>query len=280
MLDRQMPHALIITDNPIFDSELRHMRWPRSITDLKRYGLYVLVALHLLIGAGWLLGHVATMPFINSATLLTYTVILSSGVVIMIVSDLYYALTTVGTINHQIAEGQWDLLRITDLRGENILLAKYAIAQIRAWRLMTVEIGIRVAGIVFVALLNLQLSLVLLITFPVSIYLAILIVAYLAEPLWRMRAVVALGFAIGAWIHNYPFAVLAALGTTLVMQLSRLVVLAALWYVAFGLLSSRNGIFCLLPVVSLAITYLLYFFYQVLQRISLRQALRFGILPG
>ena len=80
-------------------------------------------------------------------------------------------------------------MRITQLREQDILLAEYAIAQIRAWRLMSLELGIRIAGLVFAALFNLQLVVILVVTLPVSIYLAILLVGYVAEPLWRMQAI-------------------------------------------------------------------------------------------
>jgi hypothetical protein len=281
MLRRQMPHALITTANPVFDYELRRVRWPRSVEDLQRYTINVLIALLLFIGGLWLVSRLLyNRPNAGTTLLMVSGLVALSSVVIMVASDLYYMLTTVGAINHQIAAGQWDLLRITELRGENILLAKYAIAQIRAWRLLSVEVAIRVAGMVLAVLFEPQVLIVLVLTLPVSWCLIILVAGYVAEPLWRMQAIIALGVAIAARIQNYTFAILSALGFILVIQVLRFVVLAVLWYVTLGLLTSRANVFCMLPLASIATTYILYVFYQTLQKISLRQATRFVIRPN
>jgi len=276
-----MPHALITTANPVFDYELRRVRWPRSVEELQRYTLNVLIALHLIIGGLWLVSRLFyNRPNAGTALLMTYALIALSSVVIMVAADLYYILTTVGAINHQIAAGQWDLLRITELRGENILLAKYAIAQIRAWRFLSVEVAIRVAGLVLGVLFEPQIFVVLVLTLPVSWCLMILVAGYVAEPLWRMQAIIALGVAIAARVHNHTFAILTALGAILVIQVLRFVVLAGLWYVTLGLLTSRTNVFCMLPLASIATTYILYVFYQTLRKISLRHAARFAIQPA
>ncbi len=281
MLKRQMPHALITTANPVFDYELRSVRWPRSVEDLQKYTLNVLVVLNLAIGGLWIISRLLDrLSNSGIAPLAPYVLIAVSSIVITIASDVWYMLTTVGTINFQIASGQWDLLRLTEVRGENILLAKYAIAQIRAWRLMTLEVGVRIAGVVFAALLYPPLFLIILVTLPVSWCLVILVVGYVAEPLWRMQALIALDVALAVRIQNYTFAVLATLGAVLVVEFSRLVALAALAFVVFGLLPYRSSVFCMLPLASLATLYALYFFYRTLQRLSLRQAVRFGTQPG
>jgi hypothetical protein len=280
MLKSQMPHALITTANPVFDYELRHVGWPRSVDDLKRYSLYVLIALHTVLGAGWLLGRLSYSPLGLWATILTYTAIVAASIVITIVADVYYMLMSIGAFSQQIGSGQWDLLRITQLREQDILLAEYAIAQIRAWRLMSLELGIRIAGLVFAALFNLQLVVILLVTLPVSIYLAILLVGYIAEPLWRMQAMVALGGAIAARIPNHTFAILAALGTILVVQILRVIILAIPWYAALTVFTSRYSIFCMLPLASIAATYVLYTFYRTLQKVSLRYATRCATRTG
>src|SRR5712664_1603827 len=108
MLKNQMPHALITTTNPVFDYELRRVGWPRSVDDLKRYSLYVLVALHIVLGIGWLLGRLSYSPLGLWASILTYAVIAASSIVITIVADVYYMLMTIGAFSQEINSGQWD----------------------------------------------------------------------------------------------------------------------------------------------------------------------------
>jgi hypothetical protein len=281
MLKRQLPHALITTANPVFDYELRSIRRPRSVEDLQKYTLNMLIVLHLGLGSLWLLSLVLnSLSNAQVAPLIPYLVAAISGVVIMIASDVYYVLVTVGTTCHQIESGQWDLLRLTEVRGEHILVAKYALAQIRVWRFMTLEIGVRIAGVVFTALFNLPVFLMLLVTLPVSWCLVVLIIGYVAEPLWRMKALVALGVAIATRVQNHTFAVIAALLAVLGIQIARIAVLGVMGFVAFGLLPSRYNIFCILPLAAGATTYVLYVFYRRLQRDSLRRAIRFTTQPS
>src|SRR5438094_937675 len=107
MLKRQLPHALITTANPIFDYELRSVRWPRSVEDLQKYTLNMLIVLHVAIGGLWLMSLLLnSLSNVRIAPLLPYLLALVSGVVIMVASDVYYMLMTVGTTIHQIKSGQ------------------------------------------------------------------------------------------------------------------------------------------------------------------------------
>ncbi len=53
----------------------------------------------------------------------------------------------VGGISGELITGRWDLLRLTLLRVERLIAAKHGTAQIRAWRLMALVVGVRVGAV-------------------------------------------------------------------------------------------------------------------------------------
>ncbi len=275
MLESQMPHALILTPNPVFAYDLRHLRWPRTPTDLKRYSLTVLVAAALLLVGFWLLARVIYGSLGDQAVFLCYLAIICIDLLMMIAGDVFYMLMTVGSAIREIEGGQWDLLRVSLLQDETILYAKYAIAGIRAWRVMALEIAIRVAGLVVLVLLNGYALFMLTVTLPVSLYLFVVAVVYILEPLWRMRAAVALGMAVAIRIHSFSFASVASFALILVFQIVPLGILVALWAATIQSLTFRDNIFCLLPGACAITAYLAFTFYRVLRDRSLHYAVQF-----
>jgi hypothetical protein len=139
----------------------------------------------------------------------------------MVVSDLYYMLVTISSINRLKASGEWDILRLTNVTPESLLRAKYAVAQTRAWRLLIVETALRLAAVVLaweVFLSDMMPGNGLLLVSE-ALFLALLSAICLIEPLWRMRTLTAFGLAISAQIRDLPLATLGAFGGLLAVRI-------------------------------------------------------------
>src|SRR5262249_8691045 len=106
---------------------------------------------------------------------------------------------------------QWDLIVISKQLNWTIFQAHYAIAQLRAWRPMVIEIAIRIVAIELLLLETFRYWVAL----PVSlgVYftplswiifapLGIVGLVYGVEPLWRMKALTALSLAVVSRIKN------------------------------------------------------------------------------
>ena len=277
LLKHYTPQTQLVAPNPVLDHELRHVSETHRAAALKKYGLAVLLVFHAVIATVWIMTHPNTARASAWGDFFTYEFITLATIALTVSADIYMVLVTVSRIHHSIESGRWDLLRLTPLRDENIVAAEFAIAQVRVWRVMIAESVFRLTGLIFLVLLNLNTALTLLIALPVSLYLVVLVISYLAEPRWRMQTVVAFSGAIAMRISDHTIALLAALGLTLAVRLTQLLALGVLWYIAFRLLNTSNSLFCLFPVACLGIVYLFYAGYRMLERESLRRALGFAI---
>jgi hypothetical protein len=275
LLKSYAPQSHFAAPNPVLDLELRHASGPRSVDDLKRYGLVMLVSFHLLVGLVWLAARLASGAAISRVLTCEFLGLASLALTLSV--DLYVVSATIRRVRHLLDCGRWDLLRLTALPGDHIVAAEYAIARMRVWRVMIAETLFRLTGLVFLALLNPNTALVLVIALPVSLYLMVLVAAYLVEPRARIQTVIAFSMAIGTRIHQQSFALLAALGLVVALRLAQLLVLGSLWYIAFGLMSTPDSLFCILPVACLGVVCLFYAVYRALERQSLRQAYRFAM---
>ncbi len=302
-IDRQMPHALVSSNNPVFKYELqKHVRHRSSPADLRRYGILVLGALYTASILGCLC---ATSSVYSSYTpdrtlfsfftggSLVFPLIMLISVGATLGADWYYILATGDSISRPVMAGQWDILRLTALPEKAILMAKYAIVQINGWQLLTVDIAARIVGATYMAALAFLLAVyddpfdadvgMRVIIFMVLF--AIFALAYVLEPLWRMRAFTALGLAISAQVHDSTFAPLVGFGSWLAIRLLQLTLLGmvgcgtlnALTYSGASLISRYDfaawigyAALCLIVVATI------YTFYKVLQTVCLRRALRFA----
>jgi hypothetical protein len=269
------PQPRFAAPNPVFDLELRHVSGPRSVDDLKRYGLVTLIGFHGLTGLVWLLARLASGAPGSRANVLTCEFLALATLALTLSADLYTVAATVSRVRHLLDSGRWDLLRLTALPGDHIVAAEYAIAQMRVWRVMIAETLFRLTGLVFLALLNPNTALMLVIALPVSLFLMVLVAAYLIEAKMRIQAVAALSMALGMRIHQPTFALLAALGMVLLLRLAQLVALGSL-YMASQVARAPASVFCILPIACLSVVSLFYFAYRALERQSLRQAYRFA----
>jgi hypothetical protein len=198
------------------------------------------------------------------------------------------------SISGEVVAGRWELLRLTMLTGRQIVAAKHGAAQARTWRLASVIVAVRLASMLMIAL-----------TVPITFLdqrgiftgmpLLPFIFAALAgggvalifslEPLWRMRAVTALGVAASARASQPLSTVLVAIGTLAAFWLGQGMVVAALFFGAglmitpLAMLEAALGqgvIFS--PLFLLAAVFLMvYGYYSLVQTFALRRAERFAI---
>ncbi len=235
-LAQQSPYALVTAPNPVFDYELRRVGKPDHEIALKKHRASIVWGLILLCIAAW---------FFDPRGSILGLLFLPASLIIALVSDMYYMILTVEIISQQMASGEWEMLCLTPLLSRDILAAKYAIVQLRLWRVMSVEIVMRVGGTVLgmAALIVSLFSHGLLgdmlnsATLVLVLFFVIFATVYTLEPLWRMRAVVALGLAISVQVRNSIAATLAGFAALLVMRLFQLVILMTVSFVAAPVLA-------------------------------------------
>jgi len=311
------PYDSQIIQHPVFQREVRGLkRWASSPERLKRHNRRVLLVVHALVLAGWLvlavllsvdLGNPASwnglsFNFQQSSNILVWLIVTAS-IAAGALLDMTSMRTTLNSISGEVITGRWELLRLTLLSVGGIVNAKHHIAQLRVWRLAFVVICLRLATIMLMFLLvfvlpylspgynyNLESFLFLIETEPHSAGLVMLIIVltlgiYVIEPLWRMKAVTALGMAISSYTLDLPFAALLAVLGVFGMWVAQLMVIVAL---SMGLGAGFN-IFIMQAILDVDVSnfaWLLYFllsglvmavtiygFYAILQAWGLRRSL-------
>ena len=208
-----------------------------------------------------------------------------------IISNIYYAIITINSV--RLESGlDWDLLRITLLPERDIIAAQYAIVQLRAWRVMVVEIGLRV----FVVTVTLIVFLYFAFVFSdrtatnswdvvVQFFVPIILFAmtYVLGPLWRMRAITGLATALGRRISNATSAFVAAFLALLGMLIVQGVIVIWLTevlinqvFVTSEVMAQRTTAIALITwIVDILIgPAILYLFYRLIQAVSIRWAVR------
>jgi hypothetical protein len=285
-----LPHSLITTPNPIFDYELHRLRWPHSTRDMTRYSRTVIFGVCLVFLLWWAVGQ----QYNSRYNISEESIVIMLGfltIAVTLVSNFYYALLTVGTINREITSSQWDQLRLTGQGGERILLAKYAILQIRSWRLMVVDTALRVAALGVFALIVLYstfgspsgIFLLLLSPFAWVMIVSLIVLgsAYSLEPLWRMRAVISVALAISTRVHSLAYALLGVLGFIILIYVAQLLILAAFLFIATNTLAGSEDVylvfFCGVPLLSAAAFYACYAFFRLMRDRSMEYAFRVGL---
>lgn len=169
----------------------------------------------------------------------------------------------------------WDALRLTPLPSAAIVTGKYMSSQLRTWRGLVLESALRqlvAATLVFAVIgvsLRVGLSLLLCSAWLFIVPFAVGGYVYATEPLWRMRALVALSFAAILHIRDEWLAVIVAMGAAFAVRLAQIAFLLSLpaqnqlidqWY------RSGNLLFVLSPLLYLVAIYGL--FYSVYRRMG------------
>lgn len=290
------PYPDIHPDHPLIVRERRRLRWLTQSPE--RYSIKVIVRIVIIVAvlyAGWVALRwldISPIPLSRSFFFGVSTdfLIILAGLSLLATVLLDYASITasLNVISGEINSGTWDLLRLTAAREGELVLAKHAVAQLRAWRTMLRVIGLRIAAVltaVFIVIreytfatpyLTVQESITFFL-FNLAPF-AALSGVFILEPLWRMRAMTALGMVISARVQDAASASLVAIGMVLALWfIQALVVVAVIGglSVLFLMLSAfGTSALCAPFTVLLAIYPTVYGFYSVLKMWGLRHVAR------
>jgi hypothetical protein len=214
MLDRQLPQAMIDAPNPIFTRDLRRIRWFRDREAIQGFSILSFFVYAVMLGMIILGGGILTTMISRPDRLFWQRLLPDLSLILSILPDVYYVFTAVSSINRMVQSGEWDLVKLTPLHEQDILAAKYSIAQLRAWPVMSLD------------RLGQLLPLVILATFRplynpeyLLFYAAPTVLISLLTPAWRMRALTAAGLAVSASVRSIVFAMLIALGVVLALHI-------------------------------------------------------------
>jgi hypothetical protein len=221
--DRLLPQAYVLPNNPLFWYETRGLEWERDPDNLRHFTRFIwqaVVAVTLVICLLLLAAMLLPLRFILIYSLIRTLVVVLFGLSLFdrLLID-FNTLAAAQTVGRDLTHGRWQLIALTSMRLNDAVRAKYAAVQLRVWSLVALSMGLRLGVIVLAVFFVFVLPLV----YPFGVnpylvarlgtgptpmwvsYVPLLLVlsvpaalAYLLEPLWRVRIVAALGLAIAA----------------------------------------------------------------------------------
>jgi hypothetical protein len=291
------PYPDIRSDHPVLLREMRRLPWLNGASSPVRHGiramLRVLFALLVLYGLWLLYQRLRQQDFLwfRNATSDYFIIVGVASLLVGLLLDFLSITTALNSINGEMISGTWDLLRLTAIREGELVLAKHASNQLRVWRATMRVIGLRIGA-----------SLIAVITFFGTDFLRTLVTqrelfgesllffvfnfipslglfaVFCLEPLWRMRAVTALGMVISARSTDASASAPSAMGALLAFWLAQLIVavavVAGFSVLLFSIALFGIGALCA-PLLALLVLFsTLYGFYSVLKTWSLRQVAR------
>lgn len=308
MLETNQVYAAM-GEQPLFKYAVRRIRWAGTVEQLRRYNWRVAVIVHVLIVGLWLLTiynswtlystiynqtgsirtYYATPSYVSEQgfTFIAFLMLASIGLdIILDFACLVFALNSIGG---EVSAGRWDLLRMTPIIEERIIAAKHGLAQVRAWRVMALVLYTRVAA---VALLLLHVFLLPIFTggpspFEVFRYdvfnpllglitIVIFLAVYVIEPVWRMRAMAAVGIAISARVYNIAFAFLTAFAVMVVVWIVQAIIMGIIGWLTVQIVATFFITVFMCGVLSacIATAYIVRAFYNTLEGWALGYATR------
>src|SRR5258708_7322678 len=218
-VERQLPQAMIDAPNPVFERELRRVRWFQGIGSVSRCRLLTF-AIYAVVLAGVILARFPLdFVFYRTGRFFALRMLPNFTLGMTIVADVYYVFMAVNSINREVQSGEWGLLKLTPIREQEILDAKYSIAQLRAWPVM-----------IFDRLFQLIPLLTLTVFRPIDrpdvllLYVLPSVLLGWLAPMWRMRALTAAGLSVSARVHNTASAMLGGLAVVLGLHLGLLII--------------------------------------------------------
>lgn len=220
----QLPAALIKHSNPWYEYQLRTLRRRRvEVVEFPKFYLFSWGCLAP--------GALGVLTIFCSATILGQAVLFYSvlgligipffiSIGLSILCNFYYVFVTINSLRLEFGSADLDLVRLTLVSEQDIVTAYRAVAQLRSWRAVVLELGLRL----LIALVGIGSLTPLwfaapgdfssaddLIAFGAWTTILILLgMAYVLEPLWRMRTTTALATAIAVKVFNLTAAYLAA----------------------------------------------------------------------
>lgn len=223
-------------------------------------------------------------------------ILILASLILSFAIDLASASGSTSLINSEVNGGRWDLLRLTLLEGSAIGQAKYAIAQLRVWRITNFVMALRVLVLIlllFTAVLtpfwNEDIggwSLIELVeTFfrnPIELLLGLIIIlvialTYVIEPYWRMKALTAGGLLISTYTRRLSFSLLGGLMVSAGIVISQILLVFAFGYVLSHITPwipyniSPAGSFFIVLIIILMIAGAIFLYYRTVQRRLIRR---------
>lgn len=216
-IDDMLPQRKLNEDEQvIYTYESRGLTRGRTPHDLKAVTQHRIQRTIIITGAGWLLFALLLIVSDDGTQNTAYTIMWSITQMMFAFSlldkfiyDFIGLLTGLDNIRSDLSESRWDLVILTGVSVRKIVNAKYAVVQIKAWRTMLWVVCLRLC-VVMLTLLNLffipiivpaidsRLDIIetdsvtdVLAVIMVWISIAIVMLMYIVEPRWRLRALAA-----------------------------------------------------------------------------------------
>ncbi len=288
---RLTPHAQL-SHNPLFELEARHVRYADSSAALaQRSSRWIgmgaaVVVIPFLVLMALDLQHYRTLSVITEFGMSYVAWVLAIGLLLGLLVDCAGIAVAVGGISGELITGRWDLLRLTLLRVERLIAAKHGTAQIRAWRLMTLVVGVRIGA---VALLVFMYTAPIFLMVPITVdplevvfgyaVIGLLSLIYVVEPLWRLRALTAVGLAVSSRMQSSTTTMLSAAGYVFALWVVEgfvfsVVALMLSWVVSFSILALPNTLLVIFfaPILIGIVYAAVWGFHHVVETWALRQA--------
>ncbi|RMF82325.1 MAG: hypothetical protein D6737_02260 [Chloroflexi bacterium] len=292
---------MVSPSDPIYFFGLRRVKWAATPAARRNYQRFVIALLLAMVFAIWL----GLADFLIDVFDLQDGIELATGVLVVtfaggILMNLFLdfgcLLFAINSINGEHISGRWDLLCLSLLTEDDIIQAKYALAQVRAWRVMVFIRAMRIVSfIVFLLLLfvvpfiegdgdDLWVSIAdFFVESPYEAFISLAILMtfwgyYLIDPVWRLRALTAVGIAVSARTRRIVFAILLAFAAMLAVWFLQAVLTGLFfWIVSLMFRDSGGGdaaagltVWLFFQSVFIVGTYL---FYSSVRDFSLRKAL-------
>lgn len=267
MIDYFLRQLIYPTQNPLYKLNTRQFCEARLRRDAQ---LIIVMGVGLAV-LWWLIEAVA----LSSAESNLYTTVLVglfvSSLAAALAANVFYALQAVRAVQQETERGTWDLLRLSRLPPHEIATAKYALAQLRAWRVVALEFALRAAVVTLIALPAIRTGISLALTLAIAS--VSLMSLYLLEVWWRMQAVIGIGLLL-ALIFSKPInATIAAVLSTLGLQVVQVGYLAACGGLLLLMLFSEFtlGLLCGMPFCALLAASGTLIFHQRAAELALRR---------
>lgn len=183
MFDYFLRQIVYPTRNPLYQLNTKRFQPERLSRDAQ-----LILASSIGLSALWWLIEAAFTGATTDRYLGALGALFLGSLAFMLAANVFYAAEAVNTIQQETMRGTWDLLRLSRLPAREIAAAKYAVAQLRVWRLIALELAIRAAVLTLIILPSVRFGFSLALTLTVTgVLLASL---YWLEVWWRARAVI------------------------------------------------------------------------------------------
>ena len=274
------PFAQTDVHQPLFKMETRRVTWGDNaltllIKSARRIALYAAAAILFWVAILILLPFDSTIPFINALSSRAGSAALictALGILATIYLDVTCIQTSFDAISSDVISKRWDLIRLTPIQTADFVTSKHASAQLKAWHACITVIGIRASAITFwiigiatdlditpVGMIDSEANLM----FNASFLFVTASVVFLAEPIWRLRGLTALGLQLSSQRNRHTESLFGAVFAALGEWFAIIIIFVSAFGVA-GLLTVSVYAFCgvfsaVVPVIGV------YLFYKWLQ---------------